>query len=158
MRVCPHHNVFLVETSVAVADSKKIPAIVAAEAAVSEDKLVRQVDVANPPQKLLIDLARDVAWLLQGSDSDSHHAAHGGIVRQYIPMMLKKGFGSSAPITRCRRMVSELERFVGEMRGEDTDFIEWDKWLVRILSCNRKYWFLDPLSHLLFIHFLGHSA
>ena len=160
VRLCPIHGIPLKQSEVRSGNTST--RFISAERAVrmGGDSL----DVPSAYYDLLLQIARDVAWLLQQDnllyDSDL-------LRRQYQTILFNQGLTSrlrdlaSYPIRTDmtelrRRFITSYPRELLEILHCELEIYRCDNWLSRLIHINESNRY--PLYHLLFMYLLGYTA
>lgn len=157
--VCPVHAVFLEKSQVNLRHQVKRYQFISAKQAIQITS-PRFLNFSAPCHKGLLNIARDVAWLLCQRNlvpgfnflgeryrrllTECGLAAYSGRVRNMHQLI--DAFKNFHPPDLLQWLQCELDEKIGE------------NWLVRLLRVASKNKSQNPLYHLLLIHFLGYTT
>jgi hypothetical protein len=152
--VCPVHKTFLESSDVG---AHTIREFIPAESCTLQSIQLRPLDLLNPGQRAMLEMACDAAWLLDQGCLASNLET---VQNQYINLLIKRGFATSDG--RIYDLNNFLQAFnvcypleiLTLLRCEPGEARRWH-WLFGLL---RKGQGQPPARHLLLIHFLGHTA
>ncbi len=157
VEVCPVHGMFLEKSHVSTHNRRHIYEFTSAEQA-TQQVSPHPVDPFNPCHKILLQIARDVKWLLNdcrivpGEDvlyqnyrcavmSNPEWVTKAGRVRVQELLKAVKNFYPDEVLKRLQCPINEQIR---------------DNWLVQLVRLTKR--FHHPLRHLLLIQFLRYTA
>jgi hypothetical protein len=160
VKLCPIHGIPLKQSDVRSGN--------ASIKFVSAERAVRvggnMLDVPSAHYDLLLQIARDVAWLLQQVNLSYDSVL---LRRQYLTILFNQGLTSRLPdltprpirtnMTELRRrFVASYPRELLEILHCEPDIHRCDNWLSRLINHNESNRY--PLYHLLFMYLLGYTA
>src|SRR5712692_3132820 len=160
VQLCPMHGIPLKQSNVQSGNAST--KFVSAEYAVKMGG--DNLDVPSAHYDLLLQIARDVAWLLQ-QDNLLYDSVL--LRKQYQTILYDQGLTSRLPdLTSCpvRSNMTELrKRFIVSYPRDLLEFLNCeleinhcDNWLSRLIHKNESNRY--PLYHLLFMYLLGYTA
>lgn len=155
VEVCPTHGVFLEESSVSRRAGRDTLQFIAAEEA-ARALPPRRIESSDPDHQALLQVARDVAWLLEhpilGSELSGLHS-------RYLRLLTERGLATLTGRIHVTPLLSEFTGYYSpallqllrcEFTGSDPTKTNWLLKLVRPPKHSQ-----HPLYHLLLIQFLG---
>lgn len=155
VEVCPTHEVFLNESNVSRCDGRRNLQFIAA-GEVIRPSLPRRLDLSNRDHQVLLQIARDVKWLLgnliPGSALDE-------LRNRYLNLLAARGLATYVGSIHVKALLSEFTRHYSadlltllhcEFTGSDHTKTNWLLRLVRPPKHAQ-----HPLYHLLLMQFLG---
>jgi Tn7-like transposition protein D/TniQ protein len=158
VEVCPRHACFLEDSSERVHNRVNPSWYVPAEKAVMS-LAPRRVDLAATDHRMLMKIAKDVAWLLEYNKGVPGLNA---LFTRYKSILTDYGLITACGKTRGRSMLELFKSFytpslISLLKcdiGKRTQ-IAWPRLLISLLNQNTT---AHPLRHLLLIHFFEYSA
>lgn len=158
VKVCPDHLVFLEDSSVKTRGRVNSQDYVAAEGVLAPSA-PRHVNAGTLHAQVLINVARDAAWIL------SQHSLNPGCLAlrtSYLKVLTENGLALHERRVRVSKIVELFERRYPPLllRDLQCDFdlrrpSAWPKRVIHTLTQRKP---LHPLRHLIFIQLLGYSA
>lgn len=155
VEVCPSHRVFLENSSVGLRAGRKHLQFIPAEQSIRAMP-PRFVDIENRDHWVLLQLARDVEWLLEHpSAGTSLKALH----TRHLRLLFGRGLATYTGSIHVKKLLDEfgsyyspalLNQLPCELHGSN---IEKSNWLLRLVRPPKHG--QHPLYHLLLIQFLG---
>jgi Tn7-like transposition protein D/TniQ len=154
--VCPDHNVFLEDSHVQIRNRMNNSVYISAET-LAPPISVRPLNPTASEHQIILDVARDVAWLLKQHDLTMGRDQLRGL---YIQLLNESGLISwSGKIRRAKlfkKFTSYYSKDVLEAFQITLNSRKFDRWIFCLLKAPNGS--LPPLKQLLLIRLLGHSA
>jgi hypothetical protein len=155
VEVCSQHQVFLEGNNVCLRAGRKHLLFIGADEAICEAQ-VRRIDLGNRGHRVLLQIARDAAWLI-------NHPSLGTSLKtlhnRYLKLLIKRKFATYTGRIYVGRLLEEFRSFYSSslLRLLYCEFTGSDQvktnWLLRLVR--RPKHTQHPLYHLLLIQFLG---
>lgn len=153
--VCPIHKVWLEESNAPAHSDIYSQQLISAERATTEIA-TRQVDVSKAPERQLLQIAEDVAWLLAHGDSIPKDALRS----RYHVALLTCALASMQGRVRIERLMTKFASFYTDdlltMVGCELNKKANMSWVQDLLINPSRA--LHPIRHLLIIRCLGYSV
>lgn len=158
VEVCPLHRVFLENSNIRARNRTNSSVYVSAEQTVCVTS-ARLLNSSIPAHQVLLNVARDAAWLLSQTDL---HFSYNSLRDRYFMILADNELITAAGKIRLNRLIQVLRsKFSHHLLGflqcdfnEQKDF-NWPSWIIPHLNHNKTD---PPIRHLLFIQSLGYSA
>lgn len=155
--ICAVHNIWLENSDLEVRQTQK--AFISAERTLIEKQSPRPISQSEDYDRVVLNLAKDAQWLLRETPIPVGSKA---LVARYRDVLRHMGLTSKNGIPRLNLVRKAFKGFylddtldrLGYLPGGDNS----KDWLYRLLSVARQGFTQQPISHLLFIHFLGLDA
>jgi hypothetical protein len=157
VEVCYDHKVWLENTTAPMpsAKSKDRYRFVSANDVIVPTP-ARPLDSTNPAHLLLLQIAKDSEWLLEhGRQVCDIEAVH----ERYVMLMMERGLATLGGRIKIHKVEDEFKRYCPTelLTRWGCNFGAKQNWLIRLIQRTTQNLY-SPLLHLLFIHFLGHTA
>ena len=153
--VCPEHNVFLEDSTVATNNRRNRHVYLAAQDVLAPG-ISRKLNLKQLLYQTLITVATDAGWLLQQTVRTTDLSA---LQNAYRWLLAEKGYATYAGRVRVSDLVEQFREFYGEPCLERLQCAlptnQQETWLHRLVRRPRSSH--HPLRHLLFIRFLDQT-
>jgi hypothetical protein len=154
VQACPYHTAFLENSSVSFGRNAYSGTAISAES-VLHDVPVRLLDLSERTHSVLLDIARNAAWLLRWRGTE----ISGDILRErYYNSLLSRGLAYYNRNVRAAELIKQFCEFYPPQVLKSLDCeIEntYCNWLLRLLHSSRTGVTQLPIRHILLILFLG---
>lgn len=158
VEVCPTHGVFLEESNVSCGAGRDNLKFITADKAARATP-PRRIDSSDSDHQVLLQIARDAAWLLKQLGTGAKLSA---LYNRYLNLLVDRGLATYTGSIHVRALLGEFTRHYSpallqllhcKFTGSDHTKTNWLLRLVRPPKHAQ-----HPLYHLLLIQFLGCSA
>lgn len=154
IQVCPCHTAFLENSSVSSGRSAYSGKAISAESAL-RDVPVRPLDISERTHSILLDIARNAAWLFRWRGAE----ISGDILRErYYNSLLSRGLAYYNGNVRAAELVKQFREFypLQALKSLDCEIENtYLNWLLRLLHSSLTGVTQLPIRHILLILFLG---
>lgn len=156
VEVCSHHEVWLEDSQASGSNLRASHAFKSAEQTIRLEP-PRFLKPDEPAATTILALARNVFWLLTHSDLESDQA---GIRRRYLAALAEQGMATYSGRVKARHLTQAFvhaypQTCLQRIEGADNALQSGRAALALVRRIRSA---LSPIHHLLFIHFLGHTA
>lgn len=156
VEVCANHQVWLEQSSVKTnpksADRKRY---ISAEKAVTAVP-PRYLDLSNFSHQILLNIARDVTWLLEAKVDFDFET----LQERYLTELIKRGLASSRGVIRKKQFVQEINAYYPsgllDLFRSPIDESIHQPWPVQVVRSGHRS--QSPIRNLLVIYFLGYRV
>jgi len=156
--VCPHHSIFLEESSVHARNRSRPGVYISADQAV-QITTPRPLDLSNSHHQALVDLACDIGWILSQNDLVIDCLPLGEC---FLRMLAEKGLTSAGGSIRISKLLEVFKkRYPLELlRSLECGFNARNayNWLPSIVKDLKRKRGQSPLKYILLIHAAGHTT
>jgi hypothetical protein len=156
--VCPQHSIILEESAVRTRNRLKSGVYVSAEQAIQRTS-ARPLDLSDPHQQALLDLASDIRWLLSQSGLALDFTC---LQECFLKALADKGLASPGGTIHSGKLLEIFKKLYPlellRSLGCGFDAMNAYNWLPFIIKDLKRERGQAPLKFLLLIHAAGHTA
>lgn len=156
VEICPTHKTLLWQTAPLARDRHNYFKFISAEKAL-RDKTLVAIDVGNIDHQILVELARNVEWILNQKALSESFAS---LRNRYLNILIQSDLALYTGTVRLRKLENRFKEFYPQnllkLLNCPLDEYKNETWLARLFRNKGRV--QHPLHHLLLMQFLGYTA